>query len=56
MKSVKLKKRFFTVISFLVILITAIILVFKVQYVYTDLDYCKELGRKLFWLNLNEFY
>ena len=57
MKSVKLKKRIFAIISFiLVILIVAIMLVFKVRYVYIDLDYCKELGRKLFWLNLNQFY
>lgn len=57
MKSVKLKKRIFAVVFFiLVILIAIIMLVFKVRYVNTDLDYCKELGRKLFWLNLDQFY
>ena len=56
-KSTKLKKIIFTVISFiLVILIAIVVLMFRIRHVYTDLDYCKEIGRKLGWLDLDQFH
>ena len=55
-KSTKLKKIIFAVISFiLVILIAIVVFMFRIRHVYIDLDYCKEIGQKLGWLDLEQF-